>query len=261
MSGAGGSSTAMTDTPRRASYLNMLGAQALLELRLTLRRGESVLITIVVPALLLVFFASVVTLPDTGQRPVDALVPGILALAVMSTAMVSLGIATAFERQYGVLKRLGGSPLPRPILLLAKTLAVLVVELIQVLALLALALALGWRAGGNAALALLALLLGTAAFGGLGLWMAGAWRAEAALAGANGLYLVLLLLGGIFVPVANLPAGLGRVAGLLPSAALADVLRAALLPDAALPVGFPLAILCAWAVAGPALASLTFRWE
>ena len=119
--------------------------------------------------------------------------------------------------------------------------------------------ALGWRPAGNPSLAALAWLLGTAAFGGLGLWMAGSWRAEAALAGANGLYLVLLLLGGIFVPISRLPGALAAVAELLPSAALADVLRAALLPGS--PLGFALPVLIVWAVAAPTLAALTFRWE
>jgi ABC-2 type transport system permease protein len=239
----------------------MVLAQSAMELRLTLRRGESVLITVVVPALLLVFFATVAVLPAPGggASAVDALMPGVLALAVMSTAMVSLGIATAFERQYGVLKRLGGSPLPRPVLLAAKMLSVAAIEVVQVAILGAIGLALGWRPGGSPALAALAWLLGSAAFGGLGLWMAGSWRAEAALAGANGLYLVLLLLGGIFVPVSRLPGALARIAALLPSAALADVLRAALLPGSS--AGLAIPVLLAWAVAAPALAAVTFKWE
>jgi ABC-2 type transport system permease protein len=244
-----------------APLWRMLVAQTAMELRLMLRRGESVLITLVVPALLLVFFATVAVLPAPvgGASPVDALMPGVLALAVMSTAMVGLGIATAFERQYGVLKRLGGSPLPRPLLLAAKITSVMAIEVIQVVLLGAIGLALGWHPAGNPGLAVVAWLLGSAAFGGLGLWMAGSWRAEAALAGANGLYLVLLLLGGIFVPVSRLPGALAAVAGALPSAALADVLRAVLLPGTGL--GLAPAVLIAWAVAAPALAALTFRWE
>ena len=243
----------------------MVLAQTAMELRLMLRRGESVLITLVVPVLLLFFFSSVAVLPQDSSgsagSPVTQLMPGMLALAVMSSAMVSLGIATAFERQYGVLKRLGGSPLPRPALLVAKILSIAAIEAFQVVLLAALGLALGWRPGGNALGALAAWMLGSAAFGGLGLWMAGAWRAEAALAGANGLYLVLLLLGGIFVPVSRLPEPLAAVAGLLPSAALADLLRAALLPASAVSAWPATAILLAWAIAAPALAAATFKWE
>jgi ABC-2 type transport system permease protein len=252
----------------------MLMAQTAVELRLTLRRGESVLVTVVFPVLLLLFFGTVPILPVVaGEGPVATLYPGILALAVMSSAMVSLGIATAFERQYGVLKRLGGSPLPRPALLGAKILSVLAVEALQVVLLTSTAVLLGWPPSGAAPgaprllLAAIGLLLGTAAFGGLGLWMAGSWRAEAALAGANGLYLVLLLLGGLLVPVDRLPGPLAPLAAVLPSAALAGVLRAALTGPSVPGPGGPgtlvteLLVLGLWAVLAPALAAFTFKWE
>src|SRR6266581_5166890 len=99
---------------------------------MTLRRGESVLLTLGIPVMLLVFFSVVDVLPTGRKHPVDFLAPGVLALAVMSTSMVGLGIATGFERQYGVLKRLGSTPLGRPALLTAKTIAILAVELVQV---------------------------------------------------------------------------------------------------------------------------------
>ena len=260
----------------RAALGAMLRAQTALELRLTLRRGESVLVTVLLPALLLLFFSTVPLIAlapaDPGVPPAQAVYPAVLAVAVMSTGMVSLGIATAFERQYGVLKRLGGSPLPRPLLVWAKVMAVLAVEVVQVALLTALALALGWRppaAAGGAPLALagIALVLGTIAFAGIGLSMAGSWRAEATLAGANGLYLVLLLLGGIFVPPEALPAPLGAITAFLPSAALAGLLRAALGPPAlagggAAPAVWPdLIVLAAWAAGAALLAAATFRWE
>ena len=239
----------------------MLLAQARVELLLTLRRGESVLVTLVVPTLLLLFFGSVAVLPTDMGRPVDFLLPGILALAVMSSGMVSLGIATAFERHYRVLKRLGGTPLSRPALLAAKIVAVLVIEAVQITLLLAVAgLVFDWRPSGSIALALIGVLLGTAAFGGLGLWMAGALRAEATLAVANGLYLIFLLLGGIIFPLSALPGLLGGPAHVLPAAALADVLRASLAPGAPVSIG-SLALLGGWAVATPLAAALTFHWE
>src|SRR6058998_3445875 len=107
-------------------------AQSKVEAILTLRRGESLIVTLGIPVGILIFFGNV-DLVDTGYRdPLDFLVPGVLALAVMSTAMVSLGIATGFERRYGVLKRLGSTPLGRSGLLTAKTLTVVTVELVQV---------------------------------------------------------------------------------------------------------------------------------
>jgi ABC-2 type transport system permease protein len=248
---------------RPASPVAATLAQTGMELRLTARRGENVLVTIVIPVVVLLFFASVSVLPSGGGRPVDFLLPGTLALAVIATSLVNLGIATAYERNYGVLKRLGGSPLTRIGLLSAKMGAVLVVEVGQVVLLVAIAFAvLGWRPGPGASPALLVvgLLLGTLAFAGLGLLMAGALRAEATLALANALFIAFLLLGGILIPVADLPAPLATLAGILPAAALADVFRAAL-GSAEVPIVGPVAILTAWGVGAVVLAARTFRWE
>ncbi|MBA3655591.1 MAG: ABC transporter permease, partial [Actinobacteria bacterium] len=195
---------------------------------MTLQRGESVLLALGIPVGLLAFFSVVDVLPTPTREPVDFLAPGILALAVMSTAMVSLGIATGFERQYGVLKRLGTTPLGRPALLAAKSVAVLAVIALQMVVLVALALVLGWEPHAGAVAALGAIVLGTVAFAGLGLLMAGSLRAEATLAAANGLYLALLLLGGMVIPLAKLPSGLRAVSRALPAGALSDALHAAL---------------------------------
>ncbi len=231
-------------------------AQLRVELTLTLRRGESLLITLVVPVVLLIFFGAV------AANPPDFLVPGILALAVMSTSMVSLGIATAYERYYGALKRLLGSPLPRSSLIAAKVLTVLLVEVVQIVLLVVIArLMFGWQPSpsGSLPLALLVLLVGSAAFAGLGLLMAGTLRAEATLAVANGLYLVLLLLGGFILPLDRLPPPVAFVARLLPAAALTDATRAAL--NSGQGVLGPLALLAGWAVVAIGAAAVTFRPE
>ena len=239
-----------------------VAAQTRVELTLTLRRGESLLLTLGIPVMLLVFFSlvHVLPLPAGVTEPVDFLAPGILALAVMSTAMVSLAIATGFERQYGVLKRLGSTPLGRPALLAAKTAAVLAVETLQVVVLVAVAALLGWRPGGSPAVAGAAMVVATVAFAGLGLLMAGTLRGEVTLAAANGLYLVLLLLGGMVFPLDRLPPALEAIAELLPAAALAQALDAALSAPASLPAR-PWAVLAAWAILAPAAAAWRFRWE
>lgn len=236
--------------------------QARAEVVMTLRRGESLLLAVGIPAMLLVFFSLVDVLPvPTGTRHnVDFLAPGVLALAVMSTGLVSLAIATGFERSYGVLKRLGTTPLSRRDLLVAKTAGVLVVEAIQVVVLSALALTLGWRPSAGAAAGLGVALLATAAFSGLGLLMAGALEAELTLALSNGLYLVLLLLGGMVIPLSSLPRPLRLFAEALPASALADGLRASIGLGHAVPLRCWL-VLAAWAVLAPAAAALTFRWE
>lgn len=235
-------------------------AQTRVELMLTMRRGENVLVTIVVPVVLLVFFASLGTAAVGTSRPIDYLVPGILALAIISTGMVNLGIATAYERYYGVLKRLGGSPLPRWGLLLAKAVSILVLEVAQVILLTVVArFGFGWQPTVATGLALLGLLLGTIAFSAIGLAMAGALRAEATLAIANGLYLLFLVVGDVLLPIDHLPALLQPLSRVLPAAALSDILRSALSGGAV--SGFALAVLVVWAVGASALAALKFRWE
>ncbi|MEO7556748.1 MAG: ABC transporter permease [Acidimicrobiales bacterium] len=240
--------------------MRALVAQTRAELVLTMRRGESLLLIVGIPALLLGFFASVDVLPK-GDFPdaITYLAPGVLALAVMSTGMVQLAIGTSFERQYGVLKRLGSTPLGRPRLLGAKTLSILAVEGVQVVVLVALALVLGWDPSVRAGV-IAAVLLGTLAFSGLGLLMAGTLKGEVTLAAANGLYLVLLLLGGMVVPLSELPAGLRAVAELLPAAALAEALIGTLSAGRTVP-GKAWIVLAAWAVIGPTLASRFFRWD
>jgi ABC-2 type transport system permease protein len=237
-------------------------AQTRAEVLMTLRRGESVLLALGIPIILLVFFSLVDVLPTPKavRHPVDFLAPGILALAVMSTAMVGLGIATGFERQYGVLKRLGTTPLGRPALLAAKTAAIVVVELVQAAVLLPVALALGWHAQGDPVLAVLAVVVATVAFAGVGLLMAGALRAEVTLAAGNGLYLLLLLLGGMVIPLSKLPTGLRVLARGLPAAAISEALHGALSADASVPAR-AWVVLAAWAVIAPVAAALTFRWE
>ncbi len=234
-------------------------AQTRVEVTLSLRRGESLLVSFLIPVGILVFFTKVDAVSTDLKDPVDFLVPGVLALAVMSTAMVSLGIATGFERRYGVLKRLGSTPLSRGGLLAAKTLTVLAIEAGQAVVIIGTGVALGWELTWRIILALVLLLVGTVAFAGIGLLMAGTLRAEANLAAANALFLVLLFLGGMAYPLARLPDALEVVAELLPAAALSESVR-----DVLAGVAFPwgsVAVLVMWAVIAPLAAARWFRWE
>jgi ABC-2 type transport system permease protein len=252
---------------RPAPLPRATAALAASELRLTLRRGENLLVTIVIPAAVLLFFATTGLVPGIAGPPVNYLLPGALALAVIATGLVNLGIATAYDRQYGVLKRLGGSPLPRTGLVAAKLLAVLAIEIVQLVLLFTLAVGvLGWApdpsvgVGRTVALLLGGLILGTATFAGLGLLLAGTLRAEATLALANGLFLAFLMLGGIVIPVSHLPWPLDGLGWLLPANALAEIFRGAL--SASLEnVPVAVATLAVWAVATIGLTVRTFRWE
>jgi ABC-2 type transport system permease protein len=241
----------------------MVAAQALMETRLLLRNGEQLLLAVVIPLLVLVGLTEAGARVDLGAgRRIDVLTPGVLALAVLSTAFTSVAIATGFERRYGVLKRLGASPLPRTGLLLGKVGAVLLVQVLQLSMISAVAFTLGWqpRSGLPGALgAALFVLLGTAAFGSLALLMAGALRAEATLAAANLVYLLLLVGGGVIVPLDLYPQAARDLLALLPSAALAEGLRELLSGR-----GFDVAaaiVLLAWAALASSVAARTFRWE
>ena len=243
--------------------MNALAAQFRTECTLTLRNKESLLLTLGIPVGLLVFFSLVDVLPiddvlPPGGEPVDVLAPGVLALAIMSMAMTGLAIATGFERGYGVLKRLGTTPLGRPRLLAAKIGAVVAIEVVQAVVLVPVALALGWRPELSVGPLLGAVVLGTSAFAGLGLWMAGTLRPEITLALANGLYIAFLLLGGFLVPLTEFPDALRAFAHVLPASALTDLVQDAFGGDAA--PGRAWLVLTLWAVTTPVLAAKTFRW-
>lgn len=251
---------ALAPRPGGAARGAMWVAQTRTELTLLLRNGEQVLLSLVIPVGLLVVLASLdfVEVDRGGVARVDYFTPGVIALAVMSTAFTGQAIATGFERQYGVLKRLGATPLSRGTLLLAKTTSVLVVEVLQLLLLGGVAYALGWDPGGSIASVLLLVGLGTAAFSGLGLLLGGTLRGLTCLAVANLAWLLLLVLGGIVFELdAFGPAE--PVLRLLPSAALSEGLRASLVDGQLL--GRDLLTLAVWAVGALAAAGRAFRWE
>ncbi len=251
---------------RSAHPVRAIAAMTAMELRLVLRRPENLFATIVVPTVVLVLFSSIAILPTGASRAVDFVLPGAIALGIIATSLVSLSITTAYDRSYGVLKRLGGSPLSRAELIAARLLAVLVVEAVQIGLLVATAtLLLGWTAGpgGSPAIVIAAVLVGTSAFVGLGLLIAGTLRAETVLALANVLFLLLLVVGGVIVPIDRLPGPLAAIGAVLPAAAVSDVLRTGLgsAATAGADIAGPLLLLAAWALATTILAARTFRWE
>jgi ABC-2 type transport system permease protein len=248
-----------TPAPGAAPRTRMLAAQTRMELRLLLRNGEQVGLTLVIPLLLTLFFNLPLLYSLDGRR-IDFVVPSILALSVMSAAFTGLAIGTGFERKYAVLKRLGATALPRDVLLLAKTFAVLMLEVIQAALVCALGFALGWHPHGNPVWAVLLIALGTVAFGGLGLLLAGTLRAEVTLAAANLIWMVLLFAGGIAIPLSKYPDGVAEVLRNLPSAALSDGLHSVLQDGAGMPVR-PLVTLLVWAALALPAAARWFRWE
>jgi ABC-2 type transport system permease protein len=261
--GAGAGHAWPAPAPGAAPFARRVAAQAGLELRTLLRNGEQLLLVLIIPVLLLVVFSTESLIGVGRGSRIGFIAPGILALAVMSTSFTSLAIGTAFERRYGVLKRLGATPLSRGGLIAAKAVTVLAVELGQVVLIVVVSLLLGWHPVLTPATVLsaaLVLIVGSAAFSGLAMLMAGTLRAEATLAAANLVYLVLLGIGGVVFPLTKFPAAIRPVLRLLPSGAMSDGLRATLRYGAGLPLR-DLLVLAAWTVAGMGLAARTFRWE
>jgi len=247
-----------TPRPGPGARQAMLAAQAGTELRLALRHGEQVLLTLLIPVVLLVGLTLLDVVPMPQPR-VAHVVASVLALAVMSTAFTGQAIALGFDRRYGVVRRLAATALPRWLLVAGRLVAVLGVVVVQLVVLGTVAFALGWRAApAGLGWALLLLLLGCAAFGAAGLLLGGALRAEVVLAVANLVWFVLLLAGGIVVPLAQLPAPLAALAAALPSGALAEGLRVALVEGVA-PGWGPVLVLLGWAVGAGLFAARTVR--
>jgi ABC-2 type transport system permease protein len=251
--------TTFSPAPGAAGTGRMLAAQTRMEFKLLLRNGEQVGLTLIIP-LLLEFFFNLPMLYSLDGRRIDFMVPSILALAVMSASFTGLAIGTGFERKYAVLKRLGATALPRQVLLLGKTCAVLILQVFQAALICGFGLILGWHPAGNPIWAGLLLMAGTLAFGGLGLLLAGTVRAEVTLAAANLIWLVLLFGGGIAIPLSRYPAAAADVLRFLPSASLSDGLHQVLQQGGGFPVRDLLTLLV-WAVLALPAAARWFRWE
>jgi ABC-2 type transport system permease protein len=246
--------------PGAAPRARMLAAQTAMEFRLLLRNGEQVGLTLLIP-LLLEFFFNLPLLYSLGTpRRIDFVVPSIITLAVMSAAFTGLAIGTGFERKYAVLKRLGATALPRTVLIGGKTLAILLLELVQLVLICAFGFVLGWQPHGDPFVGLLLVVLGTVAFGGIGLLVAGTLRAEVTLAAANLIWLILLFAGGIAIPLDRFGRTGQDVLQFLPSAALSRGLHQVLQDGGAFPVRDAVTLLVWAAITVPA-AARWFRWE
>ena len=225
-----------------------------------LRNGEQLILAVVLPLLAMVALVVTPLLDDYGTSRINIATPGIFALCAMSTAFTGQGIATGFDRRYGVLRYLSTTPLGRAGLIAGKVIAVLAVLAIQVVLVSVVALLLGWHPEPAGLVpAALELILGAVAFTALGLLVAGTVRPEATLAITNLLWILLAAAGGIIIPVGNLPGVLQPFIEVLPSAALGDALRSALI-DSQFNISATL-ILLAWTILGGLGAVRWFKWS
>lgn len=246
--------------PGSASSAQIVVAQSRYEFSLLIKNGEQLLLTLIIPLFLLIGLTMLPFIKGGEYSRVSVVVPGVIALAVMSSAFTAQAISVGFDRRYGVLKLFGATPLTRVQLLAARTIAILLVELLQIILICVVAFALGWRPIGNPLGSLLMVIAGTAAFSALAIALAGILRAEATLATANAIYLVLLLAGGVVIPESQMPAVLGQLVAFLPSGALGNGLRETMLGQTGIPIS-QVVVLLIWFAIGTVIAARTFKWE
>lgn len=235
-------------------------AQALFEGRTLLSHGEQLMVSVLLPALALLglHFSST---PDLGPgRRIDLAAPGVLALAVVSTAFTGQAIATGFDRRYGVLRLLGVTPLGSRGLMIAKAVAVAGVVLVQTIVLGGLGFALGWQPRIDGVLpAVLLLALGCWVFVALALTVAGRIRAEGVLVVANLLWVLFAVGGGLLMPTSRYPDAWAAVVKYLPTGALGDGLRGALTGQGN--AVLPMLVLVVWGALLTFVATKAFRWS
>ena len=220
-------------------------AHARWELGIYLRNGEQLLLMFAIPVGLLLIVKSTAV---------------VVATATMAAAFTSLAISTGFERRHGALRFLGTTPLTRTQLLLGKAVAALVMLGLSIALAAVVAEILGRLPAlslGGVLVAVAAVLVGVVAFASWGVLLAGTVRAEATLAIANGVFLLLIGAGGVAVPVSAMPDGLAAVVQLLPSAALVAALQSA---DGTL-TALPWIVMAGWSALGIVLAARYFRWD
>ncbi|HEV7196045.1 MAG TPA: ABC transporter permease [Pedococcus sp.] len=247
-------------SPQPATGLRRVLAQARFETETLLRNGEQLLVAVLLPVAVLVAVVHTSAISIGTGRRVDLAVPGVLALCVISSAFTGQAISTGFDRRYGVLRLLGVTPLGRTGLLLGKAIAVLAVVAVQFVVIGAVGAALGWApVAAGAAPAVVSTLLGTWAFVALALLLGGTVRAEGVLALANLVWLALLGIGGVIVSGTELPGTFAPIVELLPSGALGDSLRGALVSGQAR-LGDWL-VLIVWALVATLLARRFFQWS
>ncbi|WP_336083933.1 ABC transporter permease [Nocardia sp. SSK8] len=244
--------------PRPAARAAMLTAQTALELKLLLRNGEQLLLTMFIPITLLVGL-TLLPFGDLGEHRVEKIVPMVMMTAVMSTAFTGQAIAVGFDRRYGALKRLGATPLPRWGVIAGKCAAVLIVVVLQAILLGAIGMALGWRPGiGGLALGALVIALGTATFAAMGLLLGGTLKAEVVLALANILWFIMLGVASLVLVGDSLHTAVTVLVRLVPSGALAFTLESALTGTVD---WFGVAVLATWGLICGWLATRLFRFS
>jgi ABC-type multidrug transport system permease subunit len=200
---------------------------------------------------------------EPGSRYIDFLIPGLLGMNIMGTGMWGIGFAVVNARQKKLLKRFLASPMRKGDYMLAHMLARLVFLTLEVLSVLVFAwLVFKVPVRGSLGTMALVVLLGAAAFAGLGLLVASRPKTIEGVSGLMNLVMVpMWICSGVFFSASRFPDGMQPVIKLLPLTALNDALRAVMIDGASLvsTLGM-LAVVVAWGILSFGVALKIFRW-
>jgi ABC-type multidrug transport system permease subunit len=201
---------------------------------------------------------------ETGARYIDFVVPGLLGMNLMGSAMWGLGFAIVEARQKKLLKRMVASPMPRWQYLMSfllSRLALLIVEVAVFLGFARVAFGVPFR-GSLLQLGLLCLMT-SMAFSALGLLVSSRARTMEAASGLMNLVMLpMWILSGIFFSASRFPAVVQPLVRALPLTAAIDAMRGNMLQGMSLgQLVLPVAILMAWFVVPFAVSLRIFRWR
>ena len=201
---------------------------------------------------------------ETGSRYIDFVVPGLLGMNLMGSALWGLGFSIVDARQKKLLKRMVASPMPRWQYLtsfLLSRLAMLVIEVAAFLGFARLVFGVPFR-GSLWQLGLLCVLT-SLAFSALGLLVASRARTLEAVSGLMNLVMLpMWILSGVFFSASRFPVAIQPVVRALPLTAAIDAMRGNMLQGINLvQLAVPVAILAAWLVVPFAVSLRIFRWR
>jgi ABC-2 type transport system permease protein len=203
-------------------------------------------------------------LHETGSRYIDFVVPGLLGMNLMGSAIWGLGFAIVEARQKKLLKRMVASPMPRWQYLasfLLSRLVMLVIEVVAFLGFAGLVFGVPFR-GSLVELAFLCVLT-SMAFSALGLLISSrAKTMEAASGLMNLVMLPMWILSGVFFSASRFPVAVQPLVRALPLTAANEALRANMLQGVGINhLALQVGILIAWLIVPFAVALRIFRWR
>ncbi len=250
--------------------------RSVVEMKSFFRSTQQLVFTLLLPVLLLVVFGTIFsgTIEGTDTDFKQYFVAGIIAAGVMSTAFSGLSMTVAIEREMGLIRRLGGSPMPKGAYFIGKFVLVAITSIVEVIILIGIGVAFfGLSLPADAqhwTVFLWVLILGTAACSLCGLaYTAVIPNAASASAVVTPPFMVLQFISGVFFPFHQLPEWMQSVAAVFPLKWMTQGFRYVFLPEnfqvvepgGTWALGSIALMLALWIVVGAVLTTMTFKWK